>query len=61
MNARTAHDIVLERPRRRLTIDGHDFPWHILRRAVGVEIDERWCEIAARRLAQGVLDLGDVS
>jgi site-specific DNA-methyltransferase (adenine-specific) len=31
------------------------------RKAVGVEIEERYCEIIATRLAQGVLDFGDAS
>lgn len=29
------------------------------RKAIGIEMDERWCEHAARKLDQGVLDFGD--
>jgi DNA methylase len=31
------------------------------RKAIGVEIEERYCELAARRLDQGVIQFGEVS
>jgi site-specific DNA-methyltransferase (adenine-specific) len=31
------------------------------RRCIGIEVEERFCEVAAKRLAQGVLDFGALS
>jgi DNA modification methylase len=34
---------------------------HMGRKAIGIERNERWCDLAARRLQQAVLPLGDIA